>query len=386
MLRAFTGSMIAAIYVKYLLLNGLDLFQINLINCAFYGALILLDVPTGAFADVFGRKKSVVLSFFVFSLAWMIYGYSKTFVGFISAELIGALASTFLNGALRAWAVDQLQHESYAGEHVSLFGKVNVAAWCACIPGGIIGGKLLTIHSSLPWFVCSSILFLIAVFCMVFMKEDYFKQKKVTLLRSYKLMCITVRVSLRYVRENRVVRFVILSSIVQIFAVQAPNMQWVPRFESTFGGASMLGVAMASFAILNALGSYLAKRVRKATRDEEHMIMWCQVCIGVFIIGSALLPGMLGYIMFLLHQIPRGMYQPVKDAYFQAHITNRQRATMSSFESIVPNTGAVIALLGSGLIAKNYGIPMTWTISGSVLVVVAIMIAFNSSRHFSKKT
>ena len=57
MLRAFTGSMIAAIYVKYLLLNGLDLFQANLINCAFYGALILFDVPTGAFADVFGRKK-----------------------------------------------------------------------------------------------------------------------------------------------------------------------------------------------------------------------------------------------------------------------------------------------------------------------------------------
>ncbi|MES3005530.1 MAG: MFS transporter [Patescibacteria group bacterium] len=383
-LRSLSGSMVGAIYVKYLLMNGLSLFETSLLNCVFYIALIFLDVPTGAFADVFGRKKSVALSFACAALGQIAYGVSTTISGFITSEVILAFSVTFFNGALKAWAVDQLKYHGHDGNFTELFGKVNIFGWCVCIPGAVTGGYFLSLDSRLPWFVCSAISCIGLLFCLIYMKEDYFRRKKVSLRRSYKMMCLTIRISIRYVKKSRVVRFIILSSIFQVFAVQAPNMQWVPRFEETIGGTAMLGIAMASFALMNALGSFLAKRVLKATRDEERMIMWCQVMIGAFIIGSALVPGPLGFVLFLLHQIPRGMFFPVKDAYFQDHISSRERATMSSFESIVPNMGGVVALFSTGFMAESHGIPMTWTVSGSILVTAAVALAFASRKALKK--
>ena len=55
-------SVISAIYVTYLIKNGLDLFQVNLVNAIFFFTLFVCEIPTGAFADLFGRKKSFVIA------------------------------------------------------------------------------------------------------------------------------------------------------------------------------------------------------------------------------------------------------------------------------------------------------------------------------------
>lgn len=377
-LRAITGSLSASTYVKFLEIHGLNLFEINALNCFFYAALIIFDIPTGAFADVYGRKKSIIISFCLGVIGEAIYGFSSTTPGFIGAELTLALSSTFLNGALRAWAVDQLKCNGYTGTFTDLFARSNMLQKIVGVPSAIIGGYLLAKNPSLPSFTGSVVLVFGLVCGLAFVKESYFIRKKVSLKRSYKIMCLTMRISFRHVRKNRVVRFIILSSIIQTFAVQAPNMQWIPRFEQLLGGTSRLGYAMGAFMMLNALGAFFAKRILKSFRNEESMILWCQVSIGILLIGSALTSGAVGFIFFLIHQIPRGLYDPVKDAYFQHHITSRERATMSSFESVVPNTGGMLALFGTGLMAKNQGIPMTWMIAGSILIIASIVVAISS--------
>ena len=50
-------SIISAIYVSFLMKNGMSLLQVNLVNTAYFLTLFICEIPTGAFADIFGRKK-----------------------------------------------------------------------------------------------------------------------------------------------------------------------------------------------------------------------------------------------------------------------------------------------------------------------------------------
>jgi len=78
-----------------LLSRGLNLFQINLVNVAFYTTLFVFGIPTGAFADIFGRKTSVVLAGIFNALGTLVYYLATGFLGFAAAEILLAIGSTF---------------------------------------------------------------------------------------------------------------------------------------------------------------------------------------------------------------------------------------------------------------------------------------------------
>jgi MFS family permease len=96
------NSLTCAVYVTFLMSNGLNLLQVNLINAVFFFTLFVCEIPTGAYADIFGRKSSFVLACALMSASMFVYGSSHTFVGFIIAEILAAIGGTFRSGAFQA--------------------------------------------------------------------------------------------------------------------------------------------------------------------------------------------------------------------------------------------------------------------------------------------
>lgn len=108
-------SMAVATYVTFLMWRGLDLFQVNLVNVVFFTTMFFFEIPTGAFADRYGRKKSYVIACFLFSMGEIVYSLSYTMTGFICAEMLAGIGRTFANGAFHAWFVDTLKYHGYTG-------------------------------------------------------------------------------------------------------------------------------------------------------------------------------------------------------------------------------------------------------------------------------
>jgi len=81
----FALSLTAAIYVIFLIKNGLNLLQANLVNTAFMISIFLLEVPTGAFADSIGRKNSVLISTLFLMLGLAFYPIFRNFYAFLLA-------------------------------------------------------------------------------------------------------------------------------------------------------------------------------------------------------------------------------------------------------------------------------------------------------------
>ena len=65
--------------------NGLSLSQIMILQSLYSIAAVLLEVPTGYFADVFGRKKTLALGGLFWALGIITYSLGYNFYQFLIA-------------------------------------------------------------------------------------------------------------------------------------------------------------------------------------------------------------------------------------------------------------------------------------------------------------
>jgi MFS family permease len=367
-------SIICATYVMYLLSHGLDLFQINMVNFAFFLTLFLAEIPTGAFADVFGRKLSFIVSCVLFSFGMLIYALSDTIYGFVTAEVVGAIGATFASGAFRAWFVDKLRHHGYTGKLDGIFARASQIGSITQIIFATIGAILADISDVMPWYAASFIT-LLCGFVAMFLKEEYFVRKKLSFKDGLFAMKQTVISSVRYGYRDEKVRFVLVLVTVQILAMQAPNMQWQPFFKQWLPNQTSLGFLFSAISISMMIGAWLAPKVLRKLKCQKKTLALFQIIIGLCIVVAAVFNSLIiAIIAFLLHEVARGAFGPIKDAYLHENIPSKERATIESFESLAHHFGGAIGLLLTGVIAKNFGISLTWIVSGLFLVLFTVLV------------
>lgn len=375
LLSLFGLSVIAAIYVTFLMSKGLSLFDVNFVNATFFATLVICEIPTGAFADLFGRKKSFMLSCAALSASMFIYGVSETTFGFIIAEIFAGIGVTFKNGAIQAWLVDSLKHEGYTGDITKIFGRQNMICLIFACFGAIGGARLVTIDPTFPWYLGGTMLLILTGVVGFVMNEDYFVKQEFSFTKGLKCMKDVAVKSVKYAVEHESVRFVLVSTFLQVLAVQAFNMFWQPRFKNLGLAEQNFGYVLSGVMACLALGSFAATRL-KSRLDERTTLLMSQLVLGIIMIAASFMTGLTSTLLvFLAHEIPRGFWDPIKEGYLQKRIPSEERATISSFCSTAPHIGGVIGLLVSGGIAEMFGITVAWFVSGVILVVGSIFIA-----------
>lgn len=375
-------SLISATYVTFLQQNGLNLLQVNLVNMVFYLTLFICEIPTGAFADIFGRKTSFMAACGLTSLGMITYGCVHTFAGFVLAETILAVGMTFRSGAFQAWLVDSLKHQGYDGEFRRIFARESIIRQICGGIGAVVGSYYLaTTNQALPWFTGGVLMAVTTVLVYFTMKEEYFVRSSFSWKKGFTSMRNITVSSIRYGMNHRSVRFVLFITGIQIFAVQALNMYWQPLFREYGMGKQYLGFIFAGIMGATALGAWIISKT-KCVGKEKQMIMWSQICTGVLVLVTVSVSGLpFIIIIFLLHEVPRGCLGPLIDSYIQKRIPSKERATITSFCAIAPHIGGAFGLVLSGLVAQRFGIPVAWIVSAVFLIVGTLLVAKNGRNH-----
>ncbi|MDD5431113.1 MAG: MFS transporter [Candidatus Pacebacteria bacterium] len=364
-----------AVYVIFLTSKGLNLFEVNLVNLVFFMTIFIFEIPTGAVADVFGRKISYVISCFLFAVGMFIYGVSNSFLGFALAEAVAAVAATFSSGAFQAWLVDKLEHHGYSDSLVPVFKKEQWVQRISGVLGALIGSVMANKNLAFPWFFGGVIILLGGITAAISMKEEYFTRKKYSFFSGIRSMKETAVKSFHYSLKNQNFQFLLIMGFVCMFSVQALNMQWQPFFARFFPSKTHLGVlwgVMAGFILAgNQASSWLSERVS----NKRLALIFSQIAVGAGIVFSAIsgiLPITLSF--FMLHEFARGMYTPLQDAYLNNNIPSSERATLISFNSMSSHIGGAIGLVMSGFIAQHFSIPTAWLFSGTILLFVCFYL------------
>ena len=356
-------------YQLFLAERGMSILQMSLINAVFMASVFILEVPTGAFADSFGRRRSIIAGCFAWGLSFYLYYFSHRFSAFLLAEIIGAIGSTLISGALEAWVVDSLKWQQTEISLEKLFryeekvGQIGIIA--GSFLGAIAGGRDL----ALPWLLSGSGMIIAGLCALKLMSEPYFAKKSWRF--EFRPLINTAQESWQAGKENPAFWRIAGLSAIFALSVQSLNMQWTLFFRDGFHlPVWSLGLIYAAIAAFTALGSHFAPLAAKKGRHEGQGL-----AIAFFIIGlMMILGGRAGIFLpalsfFLLHEFGRGLFKPLKRSIINRRLEGKNRATMLSLESMASHAGAFFGLIGGGWLGNHYSISIAWAGSGFLLML-----------------
>lgn len=156
--------------------KGMSLTQIGILEAIFHIASFLMEVPTGAIADIYGRKASRILGRLMWVLSNISMLFGNNFYQFAFAMALMALSYNLESGAGQALLYDSLKEIKKDKEYMKIAGKIEVLTQIGMISGYIFGGYLAKIKYELA-FINACILGLAALFHSMTFVEPKIKEE-----------------------------------------------------------------------------------------------------------------------------------------------------------------------------------------------------------------
>src|SRR5438270_2307280 len=148
---SFGGGFLFGVYPLFLRSRGLNQLQMNGVLATYFAVTFLTDVPTGAFADALGRRRSFMLGCALRTAAFIVYFFAYQYPMFLLGETIDGVGTTFCNGAIDAWGVDALDEAGFQGIKDRLFSRIsqfsNIGFMASAVIGAYVGGH----NIAWPW-------------------------------------------------------------------------------------------------------------------------------------------------------------------------------------------------------------------------------------------
>lgn len=100
-------------WVALLTQRGFSTVEIGIVESVFHVASFCFEIPSGIISDVFGRKRSMVMSQCMFILSALLMIFSETLVGVCLSIVFDAFGYNFSSGSREALAYDSLKVAGY---------------------------------------------------------------------------------------------------------------------------------------------------------------------------------------------------------------------------------------------------------------------------------
>lgn len=372
-LEGLAISFFFATYQLFLVEKGLSLLEINLLNACYMLANFCFEIPTGAIADFFGRRRSVIIGLWLFAFSFLLYFFAESFWQFLAAEIIGALAATCISGAAEALVFDSVKSEDRPGYSQELFAKAEVRT-IGTIIGVLIGSYAAGFNLAWPWLLSAITFSLLALTAPLLLPPE--EKRTETILQGFKLKSglhslknVAVESVIYGWKNSRLMNMICFVAILS-FAIMPINMYWPLLLKNNFAlPTRFMGLVFTGIALSVYGGAQLAKFWSNKIKCKKNAIFFSQIITFVGLISCLLFVQLSSFlIFFLLHEVGRGVLKPLYRDYVHTNIDSRYRATIVSFESMIITGASALGLVISGLLANNYGILFTWAFSALVIL------------------
>jgi MFS family permease len=378
--QAFAALSFAPIMIPVIVLfwqqNGLDLFEIFLLQAVFAVAIVLLEVPTGLVADRVGKRTSLVWGMAIATLGMVAYALGTSFVTFAIAELLLALGLSFWSGAGSALLYDTLSALGREDDFRRIEGRtraIQMVWFAACnLLGGFIGAYSLR---ATVWLSCIGPL--LGLLLALSLREVRPPQPASSLRTGVQAYRELISQSLRFVLRHRLVRWqiiflgVLMGSMQWLLWLYQPYMEWCGLPVWSFG------IAFTIFNLFAALMSHQADRFdrllgRTGTIAALMALQIAPLVLMPFLVGS------LSFLFVLGHQAVRGLASPIVSARILRYTYADKRATVLSISALGGRLFFAITAPLIGRIAEHTSMAGSLLIQAGVLTLVlgALLIAY----------
>lgn len=371
--NTLAASLIWGINTLFLLDAGLNNTEAFTANAFFTLGFVIFEIPTGAVADLRGRRTSYLLGVITLTLSTLLYLFmwyrSAPFWGWALSSMLLGLGFTFFSGATQAWLVDALVHSGSKEKLESVLAKGEIVEGAAMLTGSIAGGIIAqATNLGLPYVIRAALLVLNFIFAFWLMKDLGFKPADEK--DPIKEVKIIIAGSIRHGLRNPPVRWIMLAAPftggVTIYAFYA--MQ--PYLLQLWGNERAYGVAGLAAAIVAGAqigGGLLVPYIGRIFRRRTTVLLTCEVISVLVLAIVGLLPNFwVAVTLLILWGLMFSATTPVRQTYLNGLIPTKQRATVLSFDSLFASSGGVAFQPLLGKAADVWGYPTSYILSAAI--------------------
>lgn len=147
----------SAIWVLYLGYKGMNLAQIGLLEGIFHITGFISEIPTGALADLFGRRKIMIIGRITSLISAIIMLFSNSFLGFAIGFILSAWGYNLNSGSEEALIYDTLKTLKREDEYLKINGRLNLIIEISQGLAVFVGGILSQIDFSISYITAIAI-------------------------------------------------------------------------------------------------------------------------------------------------------------------------------------------------------------------------------------
>ncbi|WP_120271844.1 MFS transporter [Mangrovibacterium diazotrophicum] len=345
--------------------NGLSMQQIFLLKSIYSIAMVLMEIPSGYLADVWGRKKTLILGGFLGAAGMAVYSFSYGFWAFAAAEIILGVGYSFISGSDSALLYDTLKAAERDKEYIKQEGWITSAGNFAEAIAGVCGGLLATMSLRLPFYVQFGIAS-VAIPAALLLKEP--RLQSIELNKSFKSTLNTVKETF----QHPLLRSALL---VSSFAGTASlTFAWFvqPYFKEAQLPVSLFGIMWTLLNLSVGVSSMFSYKIEnKLGQRNSLLVIILGFAIGFFL--AAWEVSLIGIGLLFFFYLVRGIAHPILKDYINRYTDSEVRASILSIRNFVIRINFAIIGPALGYLTDQFSLSLALIATGTGFLVSALL-------------
>lgn len=356
----------SAIWMIYLAAQGYSPFVIGLFEMTFHIAKFVAEVPTGIFADLLGRRKSLILYCLISAVDSLLYLH-PTAPFMLLAFALSGISLAFLGGAndallwtLTGYADAQRQAQLYS----KLMSWTLMVSLVSEMIGATLGGYLGGIMQTLP-FICGALISLVSILPLCLLPEGIEERQPEERIN----VLAHLGSGLRTVWNTPAILGLILISGLTESCGTTIYFYVQLQLHGLGFALSAIGLIIALSKVSQFLFTAMVPAMMR--KIPERWLLPLAVlaqAVGLFLMMQPqMLPSLLGFLIFF--QAATAVLYPALSTYINQRCPEAQRATVLSFQTGLFSLAMIVLfpLFGLGITHSSYGVVYGWTVLALLL-------------------
>lgn len=358
--------------------RGLTLSQAALVDVTFFVAAALAELPTGLVADRFGRTTSMTIGSTLMAAGLIGWTFAPTLLLTIVAYVVMGVGMTFLSGAEDAFFYETVRASGRADDYPRLLGRVSAIFPGALALGSVASGFLAAINLLLP-FVLAGVLLLLALGIVLTLREPPAAQ------RSHEQARPSLRAGLgqsfAILRDRPALRFsMVYLAVVPLASFMIESVFVQPQALKLGVPLAGLGGIVMAVQLTAMAGSAWSARIT-AHLGEGRTLSSAPIVIGSSLLLLAALQVMPALLLIGVMGFVTAVVRPILVSRMQHELSDNNRATMLSMQSLTFTMVAAISQSSLGAVADSAGLPAAYVALAGALSIVMIVVFWKGYRH-----
>ena len=364
---SFSLQLMGAYLILWFYDIGLSYAEIGLATSIYMLVSLLMDVPSSAFADKYGRLKAFSVGILVYSLGLISLSVLAlpSFV-FLSYGIMGVGLGIYSN-ALEAWIVDSLPSREKVPK---IFSRQQMANGLGGFLGNAAAGILVLTYHKLNLPIMAAGFVMLLSFVAAALSEDN-KGEKTAALPAKRI----IKEGIRYVLSKRTLVELLASSILTILSIIA-WMQFVSLYVVNLLGfpQEYWGFILSAYFLTISLGGFVNERLLKKV-NYRLVAVFSAALLSLFVLMLSIRD--LALALLLLFGL--SLVYPLRSSniisWENELIPSSYRATALSTISFIIKIVYIIGPPLVGYLISAYGYSLTYLAIGALSLVGVIPLA-----------